>query len=129
MFKVMALDQLAQGKPPFVLEGRTILGRRRLPHPGADDWDRFQLLVNHSVQGTAADGLKQSLVRLFRGLPSGVLIVGTAHDEVILEADRSSAPKIEMWAKRIMVEEMASLLPGMPVEVESTICDNWSQKR
>jgi DNA polymerase I-like protein with 3'-5' exonuclease and polymerase domains len=100
-----------------------------LPHPGADDWDRFQLLVNHSVQGTAADGLKRSLVRLFRELPSGVLIVGTVHDEVILEADRKDAAEIEAWAKRIMIEEMAALLPGVPVEVESTICDNWSQKK
>jgi DNA polymerase I-like protein with 3'-5' exonuclease and polymerase domains len=66
---------------------------------------------------------------LFRELPSGVLIVGTAHDEVILEADRKDAAEVEAWAKRIMVKEMAALLPGMPVEVESTVCDNWSQKR
>jgi hypothetical protein len=49
---------------------------------------------------------------LFRELPSGVLIVGTAHDEVILEADRKDAAEVEAWAKRIMVEEIAALLPG-----------------
>jgi DNA polymerase I-like protein with 3'-5' exonuclease and polymerase domains len=88
------------------------------------------LLVNHTtVQGTAADGLKRFLVRLFRELPSGVLIVGTAHDEVILEVDRASAPEIQAWAKGVIIEEMGKLLPGMPVAVESTICDNWSQKK
>jgi hypothetical protein len=36
---------------------------------------------------------------------------------------------VEARAKRIMTQETAALLPGMPVEVESTICDNWSQKK
>jgi DNA polymerase I-like protein with 3'-5' exonuclease and polymerase domains len=100
-----------------------------LPAPDATEWDRFQLLVNHSVQGSAAHGLKKSLVRLSLELPSGVLIVGTAHDEVILEADASDAHEVEAWAVRVMVEETGALLPGIPVRVESTICERWSQKK
>jgi O-methyltransferase domain len=46
---------------------------------------------------------------------------GTAHDEVILEVDRKDAAEIEAWAKRIMVEEMTALLPGMPVGVGSML--------
>jgi DNA polymerase-1 len=116
-------------RAPFAVEGRTILGRRRLPAPDATDWDRFQLLVNHSVQGTAADGLKKSLVRLFTELPFGVKIIGTAHDEVILEADCEDAPEVEAWAANVMETEMAKLLPGIPVKVEHTICESWNQKQ
>ena len=54
---------------------------------------------------------------------------GTAHDEVILEVDRKDAAEIEVWAKRIMVEEMATLLPGVPVEVESRVCSNWGESK
>jgi DNA polymerase-1 len=116
-------------RAPFVTEGRTILGRRRLPAPDADDWARFQLLVNHPVQGSSADGLKQALVRLFAELPPGVKIIGTAHDEVILEADPDDAPRVENWAANVMVQEMAKLLPGIPVKIEHTICERWSQKQ
>jgi DNA polymerase-1 len=116
-------------RAPFAVEGRTILGRRRLPAPNATDWDRFQLLVNHSVQGTAADGLKRSLVRLFAELPPRVKIIGTAHDEVILEADHSDAPGVEAWASDVMEKEMAKFLPGIPVKVEHTICESWNQKQ
>jgi DNA polymerase-1 len=116
-------------RAPFVVEGRTILGRRRLPAPDATDWDRFQLLVNHSVQGTAADALKRSLVRLFAELPPGVKIIGTVHDEVILEADRGDGPEVEAWAANVMVQEMSKLLPGIPARVEHTICESWNQKQ
>jgi DNA polymerase-1 len=115
-------------RAPFALEGRTILGRRRLPAPDATDWDRFQLLINHSVQGSAADGLKRSLVRLFAELPPGVKIIGTAHDEVILETDRGDAPEVEAWAADVMKKEMAKLLPEIPIKVEHRICSNWGEK-
>ena len=113
---------------PFVLEGRTALGRRRLPHAGADDWDKFQLLINFPVQGTAADGLKKALVRLYAELPPGILIISCVHDEVILEAAPEIATEILCWAQRIMIEEMASLLPGVPIAVEGRVCANWSEK-
>ena len=52
----------------------------------------------------------------------GVKIIGTAHDEVILEADRDDAPEVEAWAADVMEKEMAKPLPGIPVRVERTIC-------
>jgi DNA polymerase I len=115
-------------RAPFVLEGRTLLGRRRLPEPEARDWDKFQLLVNFPVQGTAADGLKKALVRLYAELPPGVLIISCVHDEVILEAAPEEAEEVMRWALEIMIEEMSSLLPGVPIEVEGKICVNWSEK-
>jgi DNA polymerase I-like protein with 3'-5' exonuclease and polymerase domains len=116
-------------RAPFVTEGRTILGRRRLPAPDATDWDRFQLLVNHSVQGSSADGKKRALVRLFAELPPEVKIIGTVHDEAVLEANTTNAHQVAAWATNVMVREMTNLLPGIPVKVEHTICERWSQKQ
>jgi DNA polymerase I len=118
----------AQLHAPFVLEGRTLLGRRRLPTPDADDWDKFQLLINHPVQGTAADGYKRALVRLHAELPPGVLIIGCVHDEVILEAPETLGVTVKEWARKVMVEEMGAILPGVPIEVEGKVCQNWGQK-
>ncbi len=76
------------------------MGRRRSPPAAADDWDKFQLLVNFPVQGTAADGLKKALVRLYAELPPGVLIISCVHDEVILEAAPEVAEEVLRWAQR-----------------------------
>jgi len=116
-------------RAPFVLESRTLLGRRRLARSDDTDWGRWQLLINHSVQGTGADGLKRSLVRLFSELPPDARLIACVHDEVILEADRGDAPQVEVWAANVMVEEMSKLLPGIPVRVEHTICESWNQKQ
>jgi DNA polymerase-1 len=118
----------ARTRAPFVLEGRTPLGRRRLAPPDATTWDKFQLSTNFVVQGGMADGLKKSLVRLYAELPPGVRLICCVHDEAILEAPLESAEETRAWAHRAMVEEMATLLPGVPVEVESRVCANWGEK-
>jgi DNA polymerase I-like protein with 3'-5' exonuclease and polymerase domains len=75
-----------------------------------------------------ADGLKKSLVRLYRELPADVRLICCVHDEAILEALAGIAEEVRTWAHQVMVEEMGTLLPGMSVEVESAICGNWDQK-
>jgi DNA polymerase-1 len=118
----------AKTRAPFVLEGRTPLGRRRLAPPDASAWDKFQLQTNFVVQGGMADGLKKSLVRLYTELPPEVKLICCVHDEAILEAPVASAGETRAWAHRVMVEEMAALLSGIPVEVESRVCTNWGEK-
>ena len=86
------------------------------------------MLINFPVQGTAADGLKKALVRLYAELPPDLLILSCVHDEVVLEASSAGAEEVMGWARAVMVEEMASLLPGVPVEVKDRICANWSEK-
>ena len=80
------------------------------------------------MQGTAADGLKKALVRLYAELPPGCLIISCVHDEVILEAAPEMAVEVLRWAREIMIEEMSSLLPGVPIKVEGRICANWGEK-
>ena len=52
-----------------VVEGRTILGRRRLINPEASNWDCFQAKTNLVVQGACADGLKLALCEIHKALP------------------------------------------------------------
>jgi DNA polymerase I-like protein with 3'-5' exonuclease and polymerase domains len=49
------------------------------------------------------------------------------HDEVILEAAPQVAEEVMRWAQRVMVEEMLSLLPGVPIEVEGKVCQHWGE--
>jgi DNA polymerase I-like protein with 3'-5' exonuclease and polymerase domains len=115
-------------RAPFVLESRTLLGRRRLARPDDTDWARWQLLINHSVQGTGADGLKRALVRLFCELPSDTRLIACVHDEVILETSAQRAEQVKHWAKEAMMQEMSRLVAGVPIEVEAKIVQDWGQK-
>jgi DNA polymerase I-like protein with 3'-5' exonuclease and polymerase domains len=75
-----------------------------------------------------ADGLKLSLLRLYTELPPDVRLICCIHDEAILDAPLTCAEEVRAWAHRVMVEEMAMLLPDVPVEVESRVCSNWGRK-
>jgi DNA polymerase-1 len=118
----------AWNKVKYTTEGRTALGRRRLVPHGATNWTKWQVLVNFPVQGGAADGLKLSLLRLGRELPSGVEIVACIHDEVILETPEEQAEEVRAWASGVMVAEMSKLFNGLAITVSSKVCSNWGEK-
>jgi DNA polymerase I-like protein with 3'-5' exonuclease and polymerase domains len=61
-------------------------------------------------------------------LPPETCLVATVHDEVIIETALERAQSVKEWASTVMVEEMSLLVPGVPIEVESKICRNWSEK-
>lgn len=112
-----------------VKEVRTRLGRRRLIPPTASEWERFTALVNTTVQGGCADGMKEALVALAERLPAGARILSTVHDEVIVEAPEAAAEMVLDLVIETMREAMAALFPEVPIEVEGTICCNWGGKK
>lgn len=82
---------------------------------------------NTPFQGLAADGGKLAVYRLFR---EGFRVVAFIHDEILVElpdrggyVDLSDVHAVE----RIMIEEMESVVPGVPIGVESTVSDRWSK--
>lgn len=117
--------ELARAK---VTEVRTRLGRRRLIHPDASEWERFTTLVNTEVQGGAADGMKRALVQIADQLPAGSRIVSTVHDEVIIEAPEANANAVCDITRTLMIKAMADLYPEVPIEVEARVCRNWGEK-
>jgi DNA polymerase I-like protein with 3'-5' exonuclease and polymerase domains len=115
-----------------VNEVRTLFGRRKLLPPYAKDtfWSRFSAgFLNMVVQGTCADGLKQAMVQLADKLPDEAHMVGTVHDELIVECPVKMADEVCQLTEETMKEAMAEILRGkVPVEVEAKVCECWEEK-
>jgi DNA polymerase I-like protein with 3'-5' exonuclease and polymerase domains len=113
---------------------RTVFGRivQARPAKGAlevTDWNRFNMLTEYRVCGSAADLLKVAMVRIDTAMPGDVHIVATVHDELILDAPVETAAfclgMIEREMKGAFVEMFGT---EVPVEVESKVCANWGEK-
>ncbi len=111
-----------------VVEGRTILGRRRLINPEASNWDRFQSKTNLVVQGACADGIKLALCEIRKRLPRSVWIIAIVHDEIIVEAPEAKAEQVKKLLAKIMVSVFDKLFKKqVPIEVDAKICENWGE--
>lgn len=111
-----------------VSEARTIYGRRRFIPAEAKEWNRFTALVNTPVQGTCADGIKIALRALAECLPATSAIVGTVHDEIIVEAQESEADGVRDLVDTLMRDSMGKLLPDVLIGVEAKIARRWSER-
>jgi DNA polymerase I-like protein with 3'-5' exonuclease and polymerase domains len=111
-----------------VVEGRTILGRRRLINPEASNWDSFQSKTNLVVQGACADGLKLALCEIHKALPKDAKIIATVHDEIIVEASEAKVEQVKKLLIKIMVSVFDNLFKKqVPIAVETKICNNWGE--
>jgi DNA polymerase I len=109
-----------------VVEGRTILGRRKLINPETTNWDCFQSKTSLVVQGACADGMKLALSEIHKQLPQSTWIIGIVHDEIIVEASEAKAEQV----KKILIESMVSVFDRLfnkqvPIEVNARIRKNW----
>lgn len=106
-------------------ETRSVSGRRRL-------WDHnppITELLNTPVQGTATDINKKALgILLGRLAGTEVKIIGTIHDEILLEAPEDQAEHAAGILKAVMIEAGSTILKKLPVEVEVAIADSWAEK-
>jgi DNA polymerase I len=109
-----------------VVEGRTVLGRRRLIKPETSNWDCFQSKTRLIVQGACADGIKLALSEIHQQLPRGAWIIAIVRDEIIVEASETKAEQV----KKILIEIMVSVFDRLfnkqvPIEVNARIRKNW----
>ncbi len=84
-----------------------------------------RVAMNSPIQGTAADLIKLAMLRVRRRLSEEGLdahLVMQVHDELIIEAERSIAPRVAELLKSEM-EAVASL--AVPLTAEVTIGDSW----
>ena len=109
---------------------KTILGRRRAISGIPSKRGRTLNLpertaVNTVIQGSAADLIKQAMIRIHTRLqqeshPARMLL--QIHDELVFEAPDSDADSLIALAK----EEMNSALElTVPIEIDIAIGDNW----
>jgi DNA polymerase I len=109
-----------------VVEGRTILGRRRLINPEASNWDCFQSKTNLVVQGACADGIKLALCEIRKRLPRSTWIIAIVHDEIIVETPEAKAEQVKKLLEKIMVSVFDKLFKKqVPIAVDAKICENW----
>ncbi len=109
---------------------RTILGRRRAiedirsqNRQAAAAAER--LAVNTVVQGSAADLIKQAMIRIHRRIrderrPSRMLI--QVHDELVFEVPRAT---VEAEAEMIRREMTTALPLDVPIQMDINWGDNW----
>ena len=106
-------------------EARTLSGRMRKWQSAA----KITELLNTPVQGTSADITKKALGLLpQRLLHVGARIIGTVHDEIILEVLEEQANDAAVILKETMIEAGKAYLSKVPVEVEVTIGETWAEK-
>ena len=61
-------------------------------------------------------------------LGEGSRIIGTVHDEIILEVPEEKANDAAAILERTTIEGGKAYLGKVPVEVEVTIADTWAEK-
>ena len=112
---------------------RTLSGRLRVwPSHEGHTQARFTDLANTPVQGTGADILKIALARLYEALLSkgweDVWIVGSTHDEIILEAPEVKASEAAELLVSVMEAAGAELIKQVPIKAEVEIREWLSDK-
>jgi DNA polymerase-1 len=90
----------------------------------------FTEKANSVIQGSAADGLKAGLGLLWetRGHAPSACPVLCVHDELVVECDEDKAEEAKDWLVDCMVRGMSSVVDKVPIEVEATICRDWSAR-
>ncbi len=104
----------------FTMSGR----RRSFPE---ESW--FTTRLNTPVQGSAADIMKKSLSILFERIKkTETKIIGTVHDEILLEVPESQAEEAAEILEDSMIKGGETYLKSVPVEVEIKIGQHWGVK-
>jgi len=104
------------------LETRTILGRHRILEGDRDYTNR----LNSPIQGSAADGLKLALIKLWETRHRvNAYPVLTVHDEIVIEAPYELADEATEWLENCMKDGMGEFLREVPVEVDVTVKESW----
>lgn len=99
---------------------RTQAGRRQVADPG-----KLYTAVNYLIQGTAADVLKEALVRMdAAGL--GEYMILPVHDEVVFDVPREDLEDVRQTVSRLM--PVPAEVYGVPLTVGEDVVDRWGDK-
>jgi DNA polymerase I-like protein with 3'-5' exonuclease and polymerase domains len=111
-----------------ICEARTVLGR--LLWPTKDElWQRFNMLTNFRVQGSAADVLKAAMVKLSGVLPADARLVATVHDEILYDVPSKDADHLCCVVRYAMEDAFTEIFgKDLPIKVEAKVCSNWAEK-
>jgi len=114
----------------------TPLGRKRWLFPEGEEMpppDRRGALTricrNTPIAGTAADILKDGMVRVKRAIAGyDARIVHVVHDEILVECREDQAEEAAARTNGAMIKAGERFLKRVPVEVDTVIGPSWSKK-
>lgn len=105
---------------------QTITGRKRIwAWKDGRSLARDTELYNSPSQGTGADLLKAVMAEVYSSLPEEVKMIGSVHDELILEAPEAQAQDMASLLLAIMRRVGSDLLAPVPVDAEVEVLDSW----
>jgi DNA polymerase I-like protein with 3'-5' exonuclease and polymerase domains len=105
------------------IDTRTLTGRRRL------DVREYTETANTPTQGTAADGFKVALARLWRDRQScpTARIIGVFHDEILVEVPQDDAAVAKAWLQQHMEAAMTHIVKGkVPIVANVQLWQDWA---
>ena len=82
-------------------------------------------LYNSPSQGTGADLLKAVMSEVYSSIPDEVKMIGSVHDELILEAPEALAQDMASLLLGIMRRVGSELLSPVPVDADVEVLDSW----
>jgi len=105
------------------------VGKIRFCSNARNETSKITALYSTPVQRTAADITKKALALLPQRLAdTGAKIIGTVHDEIIVEVPEGVANDAAAIVKETMIQAGKAYLGKVPVEVEVTIGETWAEK-
>jgi DNA polymerase I-like protein with 3'-5' exonuclease and polymerase domains len=118
----------------FELESTGYIDRKTLTGSRRDGITLRNEAINMPIQGTAADGLKIAIGRVYEGLKrfgGTAFIIAVLHDELLVECDEADTPEIEDIVAEAMLEAMKELLnanePRVELEVSGGRARVWTK--
>ena len=105
---------------------QTVTGRKRVwGWKDGRTLARDTELYNSPSQGTGADLLKAVMSEVYSSLPDEVKMIGSVHDELILEAPEALAQDMASLLLGIMRRVGSELLSPVPVDADVEVLDSW----
>lgn len=119
----------------------TVSGRRRYfrlsPRPTGKEefreWKRRQggirrAAMNHPVQGSGADVMKQAMVMLRQPMRAlGFRLVASVHDELVYEGAEATAKEAQEVMERGMLDAAACFFTALPIPAEGHVTRCWKK--
>jgi DNA polymerase I-like protein with 3'-5' exonuclease and polymerase domains len=103
---------------------RTASGRVRY----FDEPNQHNAKLCTPIQGTAADGLKQSMVLLGPHLKRlGAQMILAVHDELLVEAPEEHANQLKELVRDCMIAGMKKYVLSVPIVVEPKVMSRWGK--
>lgn len=114
-------DQMLKSERIFTLGGRYWSKETTELKPGSIS--RF----NYPIQGSGAEGLKESIKLLLPNLASNWQLIAAVHDEIVLEVPIEEADLAKEVLLKSMKHGMSTIIPSIPIEIDIKNDVSWSK--